>query len=201
MNYEDLLDFSKIQHRIVYRLMNAEENEELLKQIPHLPIMDLAITFHVLIPTKKYDSCSMPIKQEHINLWKVPISRLYELAKQNTPRLCPCRFLRLSEYIQLPEIELGYSNPLRVLTNEMGIYGAAVLLYPEIPKKIYEKISGGYYLLPSSVHEFLVLPMDCCSYDRDLHQIVQEVNTSCVEKHEFLSNNVYCFDGENITKV
>ena len=79
--------------------------------------------------------------------------------------------------------------------------GAAVLLYPEMPKLIYETLGGNYYLLPSSVHEFLVVPEERGIKPEELKKIVREVNETQLEREDFLSDEIYYFDGEIITKM
>ena len=199
--YDWMMDFQKTQSRIVYRLINFEKNQELLKGVPHLPMMDLAIIFCAVISKGKSEDYSLLIRNEHINLWRIPISVLYETARKNTALVCPAIFRPLSSYISLMGDMEDFGNPLWVLTNEQGIYGAATLLYPGILQKIYQQLKDSYYLLPSSVHEFLVLAEQHSASRSCLKRIVYEANVTVVEQSEFLSDNIYYFNGKNITKV
>ena len=88
-----------------------------------------------------------------------------------------------------------------VLSNESGVNGAAVILYPDIPKYIFESIGKNYYILPSSIHEPLIVPEDEFINPSNLQAIVREVNEKHIEPEEFLSDNVYYFDGNIITKM
>lgn len=199
-NYGALLDFEKVKNQIVYRLVNLERNKELLKEVPHLPMLDFAIIFYVSIPAEAAENCSVLIKNGHMNIWKLPISVLYETAKRNTKNIYPWVFRPLSDYLEDYFDVLPYS-PLWVLTNVMGINGATALLYPGMPKRIYEKLEQKYFLLPSSVHEFLVVPDDGEISADSLKKIVREVNETQIEAEEYLSDNIYHFDGKNITKM
>lgn len=192
--YDWIRDFEKIQPRIIYRLVHFEKNQELLKEIPHLPMMDLAVIFCAVISQGSSEDYILLIRNEHLHLWRIPISVLYETAKNNTPGRSPWMFRPLSSYI-------GFRSPLWVLTNEQGIYGASVLLYPGILQKIHKKLRDNYYLLPSSVHEFLILPESHAAFCGDLKEIVFEANRTVIEQGEFLSDNIYYFNGNNITKV
>lgn len=88
-----------------------------------------------------------------------------------------------------------------VLSNETGINGAAALLYPKMPEYIYKTVGGNYYLLPSSVHEFLIVPEEKGINPSELIAIVREVNRTEIEKAEFLSDDVYYFNHDIITKM
>lgn len=200
-DYRDILDFQKIRHMIVYKLVNAEKNEQLLKEIPNLPMLDFAIIFYVMIPVNEYESCSVLIRNLHMNYWKLPISLLYQCAKENTKRLCPCILKPLSEYVSHYLKEAVPESPLLILSNESGIYGATVLLYPEVPNRIFERVGKNYYLLPSSIHEFLVVPDELDVKPLNLQEIVREVNEKHIIEEEFLSDNIYYFDGNIITKM
>lgn len=196
-----LLDFSSIKDKIVYKLVNAEENEKLLKEVPNLPLLDFAIVFYLYLSISETENGMVLIRNEHMDLWKCPISLLYDCAKRNTsvfypPVLCP-----LTEIIEHHGEPGGEACPILVLTNEAGINGATSLLYPEIPQMIYQKVKGNYYLLPSSVHEFLIVPERDDTAPKELRAIVREVNRTEIKKEEFLSDQIYYFNGEIITKM
>lgn len=200
-NYRAILDFEEIKKYIIFRLIHRERNAKLLQDIPYLPVFDLAIVFYIVIPNSGDDDCSILIRNSHMNLWKVPISVLYEIARRNTPCYYPYVFRPLGDYIQNKSCEDFFESPLWILTNVTGIYGASTILYPKMPKRLYEKLGCSYYLLPSSIHEFLVVPEGAGIYSENLRNIVCEVNETQIEEEEVLADNVYYFDGKNITKM
>lgn len=200
-NFEEFKDFRKIQDKIVYKLINAEENKELLKEIPHLPILDFAIVFFMMLEVSENETGSILIKNSQMDLWNCPISLLYEYAKRNTPVLCPPVLCLLSEVVGVLEKECFDNAPIYLLTNKSGVNGAAALLYPNMPGNIYAMIGRNYYLLPSSIHEFLIVPDEHGSTPEVLKSIVREVNATQVEKEDFLSDDIYYFDGDIITKM
>lgn len=200
-NFEEFKDLSKIQDKIVYKLINAKANEDLLKEVPHLPMLDFAIVFSILMKVSENELGSIMIKNGHMDFWKCPISVLYEYAKRNTPRLCPQLFCSLSDLLEVFEDESYTALNIYVLTNRSGVNGAAVLLYPQITEIIYEKLGGNYYLLPSSVHEFLIISEERGIKPDELKKIVREVNDTQLEREEFLSDDIYYFNGDIITKI
>lgn len=198
--YERVMELSTIQSRAAYKLVNFEQNRELLKKIPHLPLMDLAVIFYIILSVDAQESCSVLITNEHLASWKLPISVLYQYASQNTPRLLPPVFVPLEE--QFPEIfRTEETCPLYLLTNEAGVNGASVLLYEQIPKLIAEQLKDQYYLLPSSIHEFLIIPMKEAPEPERLRAMVREINATQVDAEERLSDDIYYFDGSIVTKM
>lgn len=200
-NYEDFFDFSKIKNQIVYKLVNAEQNAKLLKEVPSLLVLDLAIIFYLRISVKGYEGCSVLIRNAHMDLWKISVLTLYQYAQKNTYRRCPCVFRPLTDFIEELSGEEEGDCPMFVLTNETGINGASAILYPGMPKKIRERLDCNYYLLPASIHEFLIVPEDESIRTCDLLSMVREVNETQISKEEMLSEHIYYFDGDNITKI
>ena len=200
-DYENILDFQKVSSHVVYKLINAKRNQALLKKVPNLPLLDFAIVFYVMIPVNETENCSVLIQNVHMNYWKLPISVLYQCAKENTEKICPYVFRPLSEYVEDYTGEYVPTSELYILSNEMGVNGAAAILYPKVPKEIYAKIGGSYYLIPSSIHEFLVIRKDYETCPEALKQIVWDVNENHIAPEEYLSDSIYYFDGNIITKM
>ena len=81
-----------------------------------------------------------------------------------------------------------------VITNSNGINGASVILYTDILKEIGGFLGEDYYLLPSSIHEMLAIPVSAPMDEKEMHEMVEEVNRSCVVSEEILSDSVYRYD-------
>ena len=83
------------------------------------------------------------------------------------------------------------------LTNASGIDGAAAITRPEILKGITDKM-GPVYVLPSSIHEVLIIPKSQAPDVESLKAMVREVNETVVRPEEQLSGNVYAVEGSRI---
>lgn len=84
--------------------------------------------------------------------------------------------------------------PIYVLSNQNRCYGAAVMCYAEALKHIAEEYDSSFYLLPSSVHEVILVPVSENTEAKHLSAMVSEVNRECVEQVDYLSDSVYFFD-------
>lgn len=80
-----------------------------------------------------------------------------------------------------------------ILTNEKNIHGATSILYQNVIQDFSEKIQSDLYLLPSSVHEFILVPARHSFIKKDLEEMVQSVNQSHLPEEEFLSDFVYYY--------
>ncbi|MCD8119887.1 MAG: DUF5688 family protein [Lachnospiraceae bacterium] len=102
---------------------------------------------------------------------------------------------KLEQMISLlvERIPLEADHEMFVLTNQRKYFGAAVLLYPELLKRIAERLDRDLYILPSSVHEAILVPDTGEFMLEDLSRFVRRVNLTEVEKEERLSNHAYLF--------
>lgn len=192
------LDYSRVKDRIVYKLINTEMNKELLEDVPHIEFLDLSIVFTYLLEDEdEYGLASILIHNPHMEYWQVSVQELYDLAKVNTPKLLEYELKRLNkvlrEFMDLTPPEGSMSDIMLVLTNKKRINGAACVLYPDVIRSIVQGFDADFYIIPSSIHEVLLLPSKDSSSDEvdSLREIIKEVNDKIVDTEEILSYSVY----------
>lgn len=183
-------DFDKVKDRICYRLIHAERNEELLKEIPYVPFLDLAICFYYAYEGEALGNGSILIHNSHMGMWKTNIAELMCLAQHNTPRLFPWECGSMESIVG----EIKEEIPLYIVTNKQKIHGAACILYPNLLTGIGEGMNANFYILPSSVHEVILLTDSGNESQVQLRKMIAEVNRTQVEPEEVLSDSLYYFD-------
>lgn len=200
---EQLNHFPFVRDRIAYRLVNAEENAILLSDIPHIPYLDLAVVFYLVISEQEGGQMTALIYHDHLNTWSITENELIALAEKNTNRLMPYRITPIELAIQglLPN-EVS-DNPtshspvnLYVLSNEKGINGASCMIYPDVLKNFAEQIGDDLLILPSSIHEVLLTPCKQALPLDDLNEMVTCINQSDVPPEDRLSDHIYCYSRE-----
>lgn len=197
--------FDQVKDRIMFKLIHYEKNQSLLNEIPHFPYLDLAIVFYCLVDSHVTGSASILIRNEHLSLWDVSPEELYQYARHNTPKALPplCEPLTSMLFEMLDKnstadlSELCHPEafpPLYVLTNEKKFLGACALLYPDSLKQVASHLQQDLYILPSSIHEILLLPADAQQMSPDeLTEMVREVNRTQLQKEEILSDHIYYY--------
>jgi len=80
-----------------------------------------------------------------------------------------------------------------IMTNKYQINGASVLLYHGLLDGLAEKLGTDLYVIPSSIHEFLILPVLPGTCIQDLNAMIHEVNSTQVEEEEILSDHAYFY--------
>jgi len=84
--------------------------------------------------------------------------------------------------------------PLYVMTTQSAMYGAPVILNPNAREAAAKSLGGDYYVLPSSIHEVLLVPDNGIVSADDLRGLVREVNATEVRPQDRLSDEVYRYD-------
>ena len=202
IDVRQFLNYEMVKRRIVYKLINTEKNQELLKDIPHIPFYDLSIVFQFLITEEHFSNATILIHNAHLQIWGISVEEIYQSAQQNTPILNPYEIKNmkevLCEFMSKEEEDFEYAindtASVYVLSNKSKIYGAACILYPELIQDFAEAVSSDLFIIPSSVHEVLLLPAKGTEELEDIKRMVQEVNDTQVEREELLSYSVYFFE-------
>ena len=90
--------------------------------------------------------------------------------------------------------ETGKEDRMYILSNEIRSYGAAAILYEGRLEKIGDYLKENYYVLPSSVHEVIIVPESEAPGQAELSRLVKEINETQVDPEEVLSNHAYYYD-------
>lgn len=204
VDMEFFRDFEKVMDGIVYRLVNREKNRELLEEIPHVDFLDLAICFYYSYEHPELGDGMILIRNAHMAMWGTSHRELMRLAERNTPRLLPSQFSSMEnslrgildeeQLVEIREMQWETGKYLYVLTNTKHIHGAAVILYPGLLAETARRLGRSFYILPSSIHEVILLPDDGLSSGKELHEMIAEINESQLREEEVLSDYAYRYD-------
>ena len=195
-----LKHFDTIKDKIVYKVVNYRSNEKLLEQVPHKRILDLAVVFYCLLDNEYGRSATALIYNNNLKNWNVTIDDVYKAALKNTPDLLHSKissmaalFEKCGVNVDGEEVDLKDYVPsdMYVLTNESKLDGAACILYENVLYDFAQKLGADLYILPSSVHEVILLPKLSMFEKDELVNMVKEVNTEGVAADEVLSDHVY----------
>lgn len=201
-------DFTKLKDKIAYKLVHTPSNEERLTDLPHIPYLDLSIIFYLFLEENEYGHMTATIHHNHMLLWGVTKETLFELASLNTPRILPAEIRSMEEAIadmihSLPDNEFTQElvnlkiqkppsgPPLYVMSNIYGINGSCTILYENLLKNFANQLGQDLIILPSSIHEVLLIPYanDLCF--EELSQMVRYINLTEVPVEDRLSDQIY----------
>ncbi len=198
--------YEDVKERIRYRLINYGMNREMLGGMPHSRFLDLAKVYYYTMDVGSDCTATAAVSGSDLRRWQVSEEDLERQADKNMRAAEPARMesmqetlnalLRTSPEAQVPLIQ---EDPVQmyVLTNSSRRYGAACMLYENIFTFISRDLSQDFFILPSSIHEVILLP-DTGEFSADtLREMVTEINREHVMPFEVLSDNVYHYSGRD----
>lgn len=94
------------------------------------------------------------------------------------------------------EIKNDKLTNVYILTTNNLVNGAGLIVSDKIADRISREVGGDFYIIPSSIHELLILPEDFVN--KDMFDMIKEtiefVNEVEVNSSDFLSDNFYHYD-------
>ena len=210
---DGLIDYEHVKKWIEPLLLNTADNREMLAQMPHRKMADLSIFYNVVFPDQGDDMrASIRIENGHMSYWGISEQDLYAQAVSNMEGRENNALFSMDSLIaaMLTGRDDGrnllaagpgehvepLSDGMYVLTNEKKIYGASLLAVPGIMRKVHRLFPDGFYILPSSVHETIILPKQYGIPEKELGELVRDINRAEVDRKEQLSDCIYEYDQE-----
>lgn len=198
---EDFYDFDKMKEKIVLKVINTERNLDLLEQVPHLDMegLGLSVVFYLSLMTGE-QSAGILIKNEHLKLWEKTVSELLTVAEVNTNRMHAFTIKSMNEVLSgmfgFEEELIPEDVPaLYVLTDENKTFGASQLFLKDKIREFAKQQDCDVYILPSSVHELLLLRADFPNVEPEyLKEMVCEVNATEVSNEDFLCDGAFKYE-------
>ena len=204
----ELLDFSNVRDKVAFKLIQREKNKELLKDVPYIKFLDLAVVFYLILDEHKGGQMTALVQNSHMESWGVGKEELYHLAEKNTPILLPPEIKTMKEIMcnilkgHLEELEMeeviddlldfdSEKPSLYVLSNKKQINGAGCILYDGCLTDFADCQNSDIVILPSSTHEVKLVPDDGKLDYEELRKMVGEINESEVPKEDVLSDRIY----------
>ena len=208
--WNDLSNFEKFRDMLSMRLINTKANREELKNLPHRTVEDLSLIFTIVTTDEERGGMeSVKISYSLMEQWGMKEEELYRAAMENMGKKEVPVLEDMLSHVQNSFLGTEGENLLSgtstektgteffgILTNGRKMDGAAMLVYPGLMERIRDMIPGDFYILPSSIHETLILTKDCGMKKEEAARMVKEINKNVLEREDFLSNNIYEYDRE-----
>lgn len=172
--------YEKIKDGIFVVVQNADMNRGLLEMVPHELRDDLALLYRVNVELSNGEKGSVLIHNTHLQSWGIDEKTLKEVAWNNMHDYYPPEFSTMSNVLR----SVGYDEmseatelvEMYVLSNKDKHYGAAYMFDTEVMNRIAEGIGGDIVVIPSSIHESILLKKQEDTDFDILREMVKEVN-------------------------
>lgn len=189
---ERIKDYDFIRDKLFFRLVHFDKNREILEFCPYDRIEDLAVTYRWIAYRNEDGMASAMIRRKDLEMWGVSEEQIKQDARANTEKMFPSSIKKIENVIPI-EIETG-NLPIFVLSNGDYMNGASAMVYDKVLYDFASTMGENLYILPSSIHEVILLLERDAGDIRELSYMVKETNRTVVDPEEVLSDHVYYYD-------
>ena len=204
-----LTDYDQMKDKLIMEVVSAEANAEMLDKVPHQNIEDMAVVYRFVIDSNDDGRATILVTNQLIETMGVTPEQLHADALENAPELKPAVIKGMSEVMAemmgMSAEDLAMmgmptdpaDEQMYVATVPDKIHGAGVIAYQDFMDQASERIGGGdFFVLPSSLHEILIVPDNGNMTLSDLEAMVREVNATQVAPEDKLTDSVYHYDAQ-----
>ena len=206
-NIDAFKDYDKMKETLAMEVVSAERNAELLETVPHKSMEDMAVVYRFVVSADKGEVGSVLVTNKMLDQYGITPEQLHADAMKNAPEVRPMEIKGmgevLAEQMGIENAEmLGFAIPpeqdqMLVASVKGNVHGAGVLAYEDFMEKASDRVGGSFFILPSSIHEILIIP-DNGQFDlKSLENMVREVNATTVDPVDKLTDNVYHYDAQD----
>jgi len=200
-----LMDYENMKEKLSVEVISADANADLLANVPHDRMEDLAVVYRFVMESSEDGRASILVTNNLMDRMEVSHEQLRADALENSPEIRPAVIQGMNEVMKEmmgPEAYEMFGIPddteemMFIATVPDKNSGAGVLAYQDFMDQAAEKIGGDFFILPSSIHEILLVPDDGQKGADELKAMVMDVNATQVSPEERLSDNVYHYDSK-----
>lgn len=196
----ELDDYSKMKKRLVLQLLSSNGNGHDLNELPYHTMEDMVQVYRFDLGPVPGGQATCLVTNKMLDHYGISRDQLERDTLLVAAENRPATFKRLDEAL----IEMGGlsesgrgSLPFYIASVVGGSNGACAICYPGFLDRVANELDGDFFVLPSSIHEVLILPDNGIFERADLENMVHEVNRAEVAPEERLSDFVYHYDSGN----
>ena len=200
-----ITDYEKVKDNTYLRLVPGDS--PILADTPHKKIEDMALVVSIALVdfSDEHGKSVVVVSKPLMEMYGIDEQQLFADAERNSLQYEPVVFTPLGQMIKDLIKAENLPDPADegiiayIATNRSGFHGASVVSYPDFCKDAAETMGGSFYLIPSSVHEFILIKDDGTPKAKDLNRMIKNVNETVLKPRDFLSNQCYHYDAKTKT--
>ena len=196
----DLTNYAEMKNRLAMEVVSAERNAKMLQDVPHEQMEDIAVVYRLVLDSSKDASSTILVTNDLMDKFGITHEQLHDDAMKNAPLIRPAEIKGMGETLNEiehgPVLEPDPDEFLFVAGVPDQTHGAAVIAYPNFFEEAAEKLGGDYFIIPSSIHEVLLVKDTGEMNARDLAALIREVNATEVAPEDVLTDHAYHYDSK-----
>lgn len=200
LQVSDLTNYAEMKNKLAMEVVAAERNASMLQNVPHEQMEDIAVVYRLVLDSSKDASSTVLVTNDLMDKFGITHEQLHDDAMKNAPLIRPAEIKGMEETLNEmqggPALEPDPDEILFVAGVPDQTHGAAVIAYPNFFEDAAEKLGGDYFIIPSSIHEVLLVKDTGEMNARDLAAMIKEVNATEVAPEDVLTDHAYHYDSK-----
>ena len=204
---DSFTDYSQMKEKLAMEVVSAETNKEMLENVPHKNLEDMAVVYRFVLSSDDEGRASILVTNQILESMGVTPEQIHADALEIAPQIKPAEIRGMSEVMAemmgMEQAEALGIMPMRPEDEQLFVatvpdktHGAGVLAYQNFMDQAAERVGGDFFILPSSIHEVLIVPDNGRMDLKELEAMVRDVNATQVAPADKLTDNVYHYDSK-----
>ena len=198
-NIGEISDYASMKANLMMELIPQKGNEERLAEVPHQKVEDMALIYRMDMGDSPGGKMTSVVTNQNMLAYGITAEQLHQDAMENAPESHPASLRSMREVMagmmgMEPDPPMPGEPVMLVATTRDSFMGASVIQYPGFMEQAAEQVGGDFFVLPSSIHEVLIIPDDGHQDYHELEAMVQSINQAEVAPADRLSDHVYHYD-------
>lgn len=199
-----LMDYDTAKGRLFVRLLNYDRNADVLKNVVHKTLGDIALTVCAILDDRE-DLISTKILKSMVERWKKTETDIFNEALENTYRATPPRIYKWEGILcdesyagesfmndDICDLDKSFSG--NILSTTRKTNGAVAVFLPGVAEKIAELLDSDFYMVFTSIHEVMIHSTRSGVDPKDLKLILRDTLREVTPSSDYLTEKIYKYN-------
>lgn len=200
-----LMNYDTAKNRLFVRLLNCDRNADVLKNVVHKTLGDIALTVCAIVDDNREDLISTKILKFMVKKWGKTETDIFNEALENTYRATPPRIYKLEEMIfnreytgdsfmeSCDEDVISKDGMGNCLSTTIKTNGAVAVFLPGVAEHLAELLNSDFYMAFISIHEVMIHNAKKVDPE-DLKSVLTDTIRETVPEEDYLTSRIYKYN-------
>lgn len=200
-----LMNYDTAKSRLFVRLLNCDRNTNVLKNVVHKTLGDIALTVCAIVDDNREDLISTKILKFMVKKWGKTETDIFNEALENTYRATPPRIYKLEEMIfnreytgdsfmeSCDEDVISKDGMGNCLSTTIKTNGAVAVFLPGVAEHLAELLNSDFYMVFTSIHEVMIHNAKKVDPE-DLKSVRTDTIRETVPEEDYLTEKIYKYN-------
>lgn len=200
-----LIDYDTAKSRLFVRLLNCDRNSDILKNVVHKTLGDIALTVCAIVDNRE-NLISTKILKSMVEKWRKTETDIFNEALENTYRATPPRIYKWEGVLcdesyagesfmndeDVCDLDKSFSG--NILSTTRKTNGAVAVFLPGVAEKISELLDSDFYMVFTSIHEVMIHSTGSGVDLKDLKLVLQDTLREATPSSDYLTEKIYKYN-------